>query len=62
MPSDLLIRNMNALRKRENKRPLTKTQIRMVEEQVAMRARLGRFSLFPAILEKELAEREAAQS
>lgn len=57
--SDLLIRNMNALRRREGKNPLTKAQIRMVEEQVAMRARLGRFSLFPAILEREIAEKEA---
>lgn len=46
-----LLRNVNALRRREGKRPLTKAQIRMIDEQVAMRARLGRFTLFPKDLE-----------
>jgi len=51
---DELIRNVNSLRRREGKNPLTKKQIRMIEEQVSMRADLGRFTLFPDDLRAEL--------
>jgi hypothetical protein len=42
-----LLRNMNALRSREGKRPLTKSQIEMVREHVAMRERYGRVTCLP---------------
>jgi len=57
---DVLIRNINILRSREGKRPLTKAQIAMIEEQVAMRADLGRFTLFPDDLRADLEREEAS--
>jgi len=57
---DVLIRNINILRSREGKRPLTKAQITMIEEQVAMRADLGRFTLFPDDLRADLEREEAS--
>jgi len=57
---DVLIRNINILRSREGKRPLTKAQISMIEEQVAMRVELGRFTLFPDDLRAELEREEAS--
>jgi hypothetical protein len=50
---------MNALRKREGKRPLTQEQIEQVKRQVTMREHLGRYTLFPEDLERELAKEEA---
>lgn len=52
-----LIANVNALRKREGKRVLNKRQVAMIHEQVIMRARLGRFTLFPEVLEERIARR-----
>lgn len=53
-----LLRNVNSLRRREDKRPLTKAQIRMIDEQVDMRNELGMFTLFPDDLRARLAREE----
>lgn len=42
----VLLNNINSLRKREGKRPLTKGQIAQVKEQVAQRLHYGHYSLF----------------
>lgn len=48
----VLIANVNALRKTERKRPLTKRQEAMIKEQVAMRKKHGEFTLFPEKFEE----------
>lgn len=54
---ETLIKNINALRKREGKRVLNQTQVAMIHEQVIMRAHLGRFTLFPEALEEQIARK-----
>lgn len=58
--AEQLVPLVNSNRRRARKNPLTKKQVRMITEQVAMRNRLGRFTLFPEDLEAMLENEEEA--